>query len=115
MAGKKSTTVDLVNELTARNSKGEYNHMIERAKLGGYHDFKFHMIPGHSEYAEDVCPKMTLVEHLGKFPELSDIRQRVIHGEFDDPADDLDKEVMRQELIADNAPDFMFDQLGLKR
>jgi len=92
----------------------KYQAIIERAVNNGYHDHKFDKIPGHPEYGETNCPKVQLVQDLFQYPELRDIRERVINGEFDDPADEEDAAEMRGWLMDDNAPDEMFRQLGFR-
>lgn len=104
---------DLAGILSARDAE-KYKAIIERAANNGYHDHKFDNIPGHPEYGETVCPKMQLAEDLAAFPELNDIRTRVINGEFDDPADAEDAAEMRLWLLDDNASDEMFKQLGFE-
>jgi hypothetical protein len=90
----------------------KYREIIDRAANNGYHDFKFDRIPGHPEWAEDVCPKMRLVQDLSAFPELNDIRQLAMEGEWDDTGDDEDAMVMRNMLMDENVPDAMFKMLG---
>lgn len=91
----------------------KYKAIIDRAANNGYHDFKFDSIPGHPEYAEDVCPKMRLVDDLSAFPELNDIRELAMNGEWDDIGDEEDALVMRGWLMDENSPDAMFKLLGL--
>jgi hypothetical protein len=104
---------DLAEILAQRDSE-KYKAIIDRAANNGYHDHKFHKIPDHPEYGSCDCPKIQLVSDLSDFPELSDIRQRVMDGEWDDPADEEDQEEMRGWLMDDNAPDEMFKQLGFR-
>lgn len=92
----------------------KYKAIIDRAALNGYHDHKFSKIPGHSKWGEEMCPKVTLVKDLGEFPELEHIRQDVINGKYDDPADATDQEEMRGWLLDDNSGDEFFKILGLK-
>lgn len=99
--------------LRQRNAT-KYHRIIIRAANNGYHDHKFSKIPNHPEYGDCVCPKVQLVHDLSKFPELNDIRQEVIDGKYDEPADEQDQEEMRGWLLKDNAPDVMFTELGLK-
>lgn len=101
-------------EILSNRDPVKYKSFIERAANNGYHDHKFDKVPGHPEYGEDTCPKIALVEHLSRFPELSDIRDQVINGDFDDPADKEDQEEMRGWLMDDNAPDAMFKELGFR-
>lgn len=107
-------TKEIANILKAKPNSEKYSAIIERAANNGYHDHKFDSIPGHPEYADCICPKIKLMEDLARFPELSDIRQEVIDGKYDEPADEQDKEEMRGWLIADGSPDAMFQALGLK-
>lgn len=91
----------------------KYQSIIERAELNGYHDFKFDNIPGHAEYGNCVCPKIQLVNDLTLYPELNFIRKDVVDGKYDEMQDEQDQEEMRGWLIDDNAPDEIFDSLGL--
>lgn len=106
-------TKDLAEILSKRDAE-KYKAIIERAGLNGYHDHKFESIPGHPEYAECICPKMQLVQDLTPFPELEDVRQDVMNGKYDEPADKEDQEEMRGWLMDDNSPDGMFTTLGFK-
>ena len=106
-------TKDLATILSQRDPT-KYRAIIERAGNNGYHDFKHDKIPGHPEYGECVCPKVQLVSDLDEFPELEDIKQRVIHGEFDESSDETDQQEMRGWLIQDGAPDALFEHLNLK-
>lgn len=81
----KTTNVELVQELTERNIEGKYDKIIERAKENGYHDFKM-----DDEKYDSICGKMDLVSHLSIFPELEDIRQGVINGDYDESPDSDD-------------------------
>jgi hypothetical protein len=92
----------------------KYKAIIERAALNGYHDFKYDRIPGHPEWAEDVCPKITLVDDLSQFPELNDLRELAMNGEWDDAGDEEDALVMRSWLMDENQSDAMFKMLGFK-
>lgn len=96
---KKKTNVDLVLELETRNST-LYSKLIEDAKANHFHDYK----------APDfiLMPKFYLVDRLAEFPELYDIRDRVIDGEFDEMADEEDMEEMRKYL-----PREMWDIMGI--
>lgn len=107
-------TIELAKLLKEKRGGEKYRAIIDRAANNGYHDHKFDKIPGHPEYGDCNCPKMQLVQDLSKFPELSDIRQDVMNGKYDEPADEQDQEEMRGWLIEDNAPDMMFKELGLK-
>lgn len=104
---------DLAEILSQRDSE-KYKAIIERAANNGYHDHKFDKIPGHPEYAETNFPKKQLVQDLSAFPELNDIRQRAMDGEWDDPADEEDAEELRCWLMDENSPDEMFKQMGFR-
>jgi hypothetical protein len=106
------TPSKLLAEILSKRDPVKYKAIIERAALNGYHDHKFMKIPGHPEWAEDACPKMRLVDDLSIFPELNDIRQQVMDGEFDDGADQEDQQEMRGWLMDENSSDAMFEQLG---
>jgi len=105
-------SIEIAHILAKRNPE-RYKAIIERASLNGYHDFKHDSIPGHPEYADCICPKVQLIEDLFQFPELSDIRERVIAGDFDDTADEIDNHNLSLILLDDHAPDFMFEMVGL--
>lgn len=103
-----------IAEILRKREPEKYKAIIERAELNGYHDYKFMKIPGHPEYGKCNCPKVQLLEDLSPFPELEDIQQRVIKGEFDERADTEDTEEMRGWLMDDDSPDKMFEVLGFK-
>lgn len=90
----KSTHIELVEELTKRNTEGKYDALIERAKNKGYHDFKF----DEEKYEDCICPKMDLAGDLSAFPELADIRNAVIGGEYDESPDDEDNAMMEKDF-----------------
>lgn len=102
MAGTKSSNVHLPNELRKRDEK-KYATLIENAANNVYHDFK----------SNETMPKVKLVSDLTAYPELSDIRQDVMDGVYDDPADETDKAMMRAELEADGASEAFIKALGL--
>lgn len=108
-----AATKDLAEILAKRNPE-KYRVIIERAANNGYHDHKFDKVPNHPEYGECICPKIQLVNDLSQFPELSDIRQQVMDGVYDEPADEEDQAEMRGWLMNDNSPDEMFTVLGFK-
>lgn len=109
-----STPSKQLAEVLTKRDPVKYKAIIERAANQGYHDHKFDKIPGHPEYGDAPCPKITLVEDLSEFPELIDIQQQVMDGEYDDPADEEDLEEMRGWLMDDNSPDEMFKAIGLR-
>jgi hypothetical protein len=97
---RKATNKELVEELTSINVDGKYDQLIENAKSGRYHDFK--------NPDDVICGKTELVHDLQKFPELEQYRQDVMNGDYDEEADEDDKEMMREGL-----PPSMRDILGL--
>lgn len=105
-------TIDIADILKKRDAD-KYRDIIVRAANNGYHDFKFDNIPGHPEYGNCICPKAQLVEDLSRFPELKDISRDVISGKYDEQADQLDQQHMRNMLIADDVPDAFFKMLNL--
>jgi len=70
----KNTNVDLVNELLGINNTGRYDAVIENAKAFKYHEYK----------SNHDWPKDMLLEDLSRFHELSDLRERVRAGEFNE-------------------------------
>lgn len=107
-------TIEIAKILKERRGGEKYRAIIDRAANNGYHDHKFDKIPGHPEYGDCLCPKVQLVADLERFPELSDIRQDVMNGKYDEPADEQDQEEMRGWLIQDGAGDAMFEAMKLK-
>lgn len=89
-----TTNKELVEILQERNHEGKYDRIINRAKENGYHDFKF----DEDKYPDCICPKIDLVADLMKFPELLDVRQSVIDGDFDESPDQEDRDKMEQEM-----------------
>lgn len=108
-------TKDIANILRGKRGGEKYRAIIERAANNGYHDHKFDKVPNHPEYGECMCPKIQLVQDLSKYPELEDIKQDVMNGKYDEPADEQDQQEMRGWLIEDGSPDALFDELALKR
>ena len=108
---RKSSMIDLPMVLETLNREGKYDHMINRAKEGGYHDFKFIELPA---YNDCICPKMELVDDLSEFPELSELRSAVIHGEYDDEADEEDKVALAKELDGVPMGEVIKKALGLE-
>lgn len=92
-----TTTKDLALILTERDCVN-YQHIIERASLNGYHDFKYDRIPGHPEYGDCTCPKEQLISDLSAFDELADIVQEVIDGRYDEAPDEEDRQVINDWL-----------------
>ena len=77
----------------------KYKNIIERSIRNGYHEFKFDNIPGFPEYGECTGPKTQLINDLEQYPELSELKQRVYEGEFDDSCDDEDNLKLYKYLI----------------
>lgn len=97
---RNSTMTTLVEELEELNTDEKYNQLIANAKSGRYHDYK---------NPDDVpCGKIELVRDLDSYPELADIRAKVIDGYYDEEADEEDKEAMRESI-----PQSMWKALGL--
>lgn len=92
----KSTSKELVEELRDRNKIYQYDWIIRKALANMYHDFKVPL-----EQVEE--PKTLLVADLSQHPELSDIRQRVIDGEFDEKGDDEDRKEIAKTLFNDQS------------
>jgi len=76
------------------NVNGKYDRIIEKAKKGFYHDFKFDIL---DPFTTEVCPKVALVRELSRFPELRELVARVKHGDFDDSPDEEDRQRIREE------------------
>jgi len=93
---KPSSTI-LPKLLEARNKNGKYDELIRQAKAYWFDDYKFDLvIPKKLNW---VGPKVALANILYfDYPELADIRQMVINGDFDDQCDEDDKNRIRSEL-----------------
>jgi|GEM_PF-1467724 hypothetical protein len=89
---RKSTNKELVIELEAINQNGKLDKFINRAKANYYHDYKQ---PEHI-----TCGKTLFVSESTNIPELQDLRNRIMNGEFDEEADEEDKAEMRKDLPA---------------
>lgn len=112
----KKGTKALADILALRNTHGRYGHIIARCLNDGYNDFKFDRVPGHPKYAEDICPKVVLMDHLCAFPELKDLAERVYKGEFDDVADDDDLLAIGMDMVQDHPDenlDFIFRSMKM--
>lgn len=84
---RKSTMKELVQELEALNHDGQYDQLIANARSGRYHDYK---------NPDDVVEgKLELIKDLSGFPMLTHIRSAVIDGDYDEEADEEDKEHLR--------------------
>lgn len=103
-----------IAEILRQRDPEKYKHIIQRADLNGYHDFKHDKVPGHPEYADCIGPKAQLVSDLHPYPELADIMKRVMDGEFDESPDEEDTQELRQNGMDENWPDSMFKAIGLE-
>ncbi|MES3019387.1 MAG: hypothetical protein V4721_16490 [Bacteroidota bacterium] len=92
---RKSTNVDLVEDLTKINSSGRLDGIIKAAEQNQYHDFK----SVHS------MPKVVLIDDLSHFPETIEITNSVMRGEYDESPDEQDREEMRRDLKEGGATD----------
>jgi len=95
---RKDTRIHLVEELMKLERNPLIQEMIDEAKAGEYHDYKNEKYP---------CGKMAVVGKLNAAG-LKDLAKRVINGEFDEVADEEDKEMMRKDL-----PKSMWAVIGL--
>ncbi len=111
---KKNKSTQEVAIILGKRDTEKYKEIIVRAANNGYHDFKFDNIPNHPEYGECICPKSQLVEDLAKYPELKDVRQMVINGDFDEHPDAEDNLITEGMMINEGVPDEMFKALGFE-
>ena len=95
--------IDLVEELEKLPESPAIDFMIEEAKAGEYHDYK------NKKY---ICGKMESSQRLTR-PGYIDLAKRIESGEFDEEADDLDKQMMRNDLGETEGGDIIKDLLGL--
>lgn len=100
MHQRKSTMIDLVQELESLNTGNRYDQLIENARNGRYHDYK--------NPPDVICGKVELVKDLHAFPELQELSKAVKDGAYDEEADELDKAMLRKDL-----PAYMWPALGL--
>jgi hypothetical protein len=100
---RKSTMIHLVQELEKLPKSPDIDFMIKEAKTGEYHDYK------NQKY---VCGKMESSQRLRSLG-YPDLAYRIEQGEFDEPADDLDKQTMRNELGQGAQANALKEILGL--
>lgn len=98
---RKSTNKELVEDLQAINTNGQFDKLIKMAKANYFHDYK--------QPEDVVCGKMLFAELSANIPELKPLRDAIINGEFDEVADEEDKAEMRKDL-----PPTMWKHLGLE-
>lgn len=97
-----NTTKELPQILSEKDPV-RYKEIISKALAGVYHDYK----------SEETMPKIVLVNDLAVFPELTDVREAVIRGDYDEEADTVDQDMLRQDLLSEGVGDFLFTTLGL--
>lgn len=85
---RKSTMVELVEELKKLPKSPEIDFMIKEAESGEYHDYK------NRKY---VCGKMESSSKLRSYG-YAELAKRIELGEFDEEADDIDKAAMKKDL-----------------
>lgn len=85
---RKSTMVELVDELKKLPPSEGVNIMIDEALAGEYHDFK------SKKY---VCGKLESSQRLRKMGH-NELAERIEEGEFDEDMDEDDRELMRQDI-----------------
>lgn len=88
MRKRKSTIIELVEELQKLPKSKDIDFMIEEAKTGEFHDYK------NRKY---ICGKMEASSRL-RYLGFIELAKRIEEGEFDEEADDIDKQNMRNEL-----------------
>lgn len=92
---RKSTMIELVQELEKVPKTPLVEMIIAEAKAGEYHDFKNNKYP---------CGKIAVVGLLRQAG-LEDLAEQVINGDYDEEADDGDIKRMREEILQNNPPE----------
>lgn len=100
---RKSTMIELVEELEKLPQSPEIEFMIKEAKAGEYHDYK------NKKY---ICGKLESSQRLRSYGYIA-LAERIERGEFDEEADDIDKQNMRNELEGDPMAAALKEILGL--
>ncbi|WP_210465315.1 hypothetical protein [Rufibacter roseolus] len=72
MKGRKSTTLDLVDELIAHNNNGRFNKLIYNARTGRYH------------HAFHLDGKLQFLRDTEQFPDLVEIRLEIRNGVYNE-------------------------------
>ncbi len=101
---RKSTMVELVNELRNLPESPAIAFMIEEAKAGEYHDYK------NVKY---ICGKMESSQRLRQLG-YADLAKRIEQGEFDEEADADDDAMLRKDL-ADNGMSHLEGLFGVSK
>lgn len=91
----KSTMVELVDELKKLPRSAEIDFMIKEALDGEFHDYK------NSKYICGKVESATRLDRLG----FHDLASRIKDGEFDEDADEEDKQNIR-DILGMNGPEF---------
>ena len=94
--------VELVDELRKLPQTPDIKFMIEEALAGEYHDFK------NKKYVCGKYESSTRLRQLG----YVDLARRIEGGEFDEEADEDDKDMLRKNLDEDGLGGLK-DKLGL--
>ena len=100
---RKSTMVELVEELQKLPSSPAIDVMIEEALAGEYHDYK------NQKYA---CGKVASSQRLRTLG-YPDLALRIEQGEFDEEADEKDKQNMAKDIGLGPGSDALKEILGL--
>lgn len=104
---RKSTMVEFVTELEKLPKVPKVLEMIEEAKAGEYHDYKNKKYLCGKVEASRKLRRLNLREE-SKMNFALKLAKRIEDGEFDEPADDNDKAMMRRTL-----PEALWPMLGL--
>lgn len=83
--------------------RGKLTEMILEAKAGEYHDYK------NKKYTCGKVAAYSLLEMIGT-PACKALASRIMEGEFDEEADEADKEMMRKDL-----PEHAWPIFGLQK
>lgn len=106
---QKSTNRDLVLELSKLDQMGELRPIIINALKNKYHDFKSSVVAPKQELVKDLNDAINKYKHPG----LNQIKQAVINGVYDERPDEQDIKDMSEWLQQENAPESLYDILGL--
>jgi fructose-1,6-bisphosphatase len=86
---RKSTMIELVQELEKLKITPAIQEIIDEAKAGEYHDYK------NNKY---VCGKVAAVQKLSSIG-LNELADQVRNGDYDEEADDQDKAYLKKIAI----------------